>query len=135
MSILELANGNPTPNDLELYTIWTDGFGLITLAAILVLISDAVPLPATLTGSALAESTPTRAKKPYARGIVLVTMFHHITTGFGAFQHWVKPTHHTVAMDIGVYGNIGLTVLGVAALVYGLQDGGAVTAASGKKKA
>lgn len=26
-------------------------------------------------------------------------------------------------MDIGVYGNVGLTVLGVAALVYGLADG------------
>lgn len=108
--------------DLELYTIWTDGFQLLTLSFILILISDAVPLPKSLTGSALAETTPTKAKKPYARGIILITMFHHVTTGIGAFQHWRLPTHHTVAMDIGVYFNVLLTGMGVAALVYGLRD-------------
>ena len=49
-------------------------------------------------------------------------MFHHITTGIGSFTHWLHPTHHTIAMDIGVYGNMALTVLGAVALVYGLND-------------
>ncbi|KAI7164232.1 hypothetical protein KC349_g887 [Hortaea werneckii] len=110
--------------DLELYNIRTDAWGLLALAMLLVALSDAVPLPPTLAGSSLANSTaPPQYKKPYARAAVLITIFHHITTGFGAYQHWKLDSHHTVAMDIGVYGNVGLTVLGVAALVYGLADG------------
>ncbi|KAI6834405.1 hypothetical protein KC367_g4403 [Hortaea werneckii] len=111
------------PNDLELYNIRTDAWGLLTLAMLLVALADAVPLPPTLAGSSLGNSTaPTQYKKPYARAAVLITIFHHITTGIGAYQHWKLDSHHTVAMDIGVYGNVGLTVLGVAALVYGLAD-------------
>ncbi|KAI7186780.1 hypothetical protein KC316_g7856 [Hortaea werneckii] len=121
------------PNDLELYNIRTDAWGLLALAMLLVALADAVPLPPTLTGSSLANSTaPPQYKKPYARAAVLITIFHHITTGFGAYQHWKLDSHHTVAMDIGVYGNVGLTVLGVAALVYGLADGEEGT--EGRKK-
>lgn len=91
---------------------------------LLVALADAVPLPQTLAGSSLGQpTTPTQYKKPYARAAVLITIFHHITTGFGAYQHWKLDSHHTIAMDIGVYGNVGLTALGVAALVYGLADG------------
>lgn len=53
---------------------------------------------------------------------MLLTILHHIATGIGSFQHWIKPTHRTVAMDIGVYGNVALTALGVAALVFGFED-------------
>lgn len=53
-------------------------------------------------------------------------MLHHAATGYGAFQHWIKPSHHTIAMDIGVYGNIALVALGTAALVYGLAEDGMV---------
>ncbi|RMY43741.1 hypothetical protein D0865_11033 [Hortaea werneckii] len=121
------------PNDLELYNIRTDAWGLLALAMLLVALSDAVPLPPTLAGSSLANSTaPTQYKKPYARAAVLITIFHHITTGFGAYQHWKLDSHHTVAMDIGVYGNVALTALGIAALVYGLADGEEGT--EGRKK-
>ncbi|RMY17531.1 hypothetical protein D0866_13442 [Hortaea werneckii] len=112
------------PNDLELYNIRTDAWGLLALAMLLVALADAVPLPQTLAGSSLGNpAAPPQYKKPYARAAVLITIFHHITTGFGAYQHWKLDSHHTVAMDIGVYGNVGLTALGVAALVYGLADG------------
>ncbi|KAK5126597.1 hypothetical protein LTR85_009531 [Meristemomyces frigidus] len=119
------------PNDLELYNIRTDAWGLIALAMLLLALADAVPLPESMVGSALATPAPAQYKKPYARAAVLITIFHHVTTGIGAYQHWKLPSHHTVAMDIGVYGNIGLTLLGVAALVYGLSDG---EGASGEKK-
>jgi len=89
---------------------------------LLVALCDAVPLPESLVGSALADPAPSKYKKPYARAAVLITIFHHVTTGIGAYGHWRRETHHTVAMDIGVYGNIALTVLGVLALVYGLRD-------------
>ncbi|KAK3070327.1 hypothetical protein LTR53_010654 [Teratosphaeriaceae sp. CCFEE 6253] len=112
------------PNDLELYNIRTDAWGLLTLAMLLLALADAVPLPASLVGSALADPAPSQYKKPYARAAVLITLFHHVTTGVGAYQHWKLASHHTVAMDIGVYGNVGLTVLGVAALVFGLRDAG-----------
>ena len=114
---------DPHPKkDLELYTTWTDAFGLLSLAILLLVLADAVPLPRPFTGSSLTQPTADRAKIPYARAAVMVTMFHHVTTGYGAYQHWVKPSHHTIAMDIGVYGNIGLTALGFAALYLGLGD-------------
>jgi hypothetical protein len=108
--------------DLEIYTTRTDAYGLITLAALLLVLCDAVPLPKALVGAAFTEPASEKVKKPYARAMILITMFHHITTGIGSYQHWVRPSHHTIAMDIGVYGNIGLTALGIAALVYGLDD-------------
>lgn len=109
-------------NDLEIYTTRTDAFGLMSLAALLLVLCDAVPLPNALTGSALTVPTTDRGKKPYARAMILITLFHHITTGIGSYQHWKQPSHRTIAMDIGVYGNIVLTVLGVLALRYGLRD-------------
>ncbi|CAK1355616.1 uncharacterized protein RHO25_000707 [Cercospora beticola] len=114
--------GAVEPNDLELYTTRTDAFCLLALAAILLAVSDAVPLPAGLTGSSLSDYAPVTYKKPYARAVVLITILHHVATGFGAWSHWRYASHHTVAMDIGVYGNIGLVVLGLAALAYGLED-------------
>ncbi|TKA43744.1 hypothetical protein B0A54_05503 [Friedmanniomyces endolithicus] len=113
----------PSP-DLELYNIRTDAWGLLTLAMLLLALADAVPLPASLVGSSLASPAPSQYKKPYARAAVLITLFHHLTTGWGAYQHWRLESHHTVAMDIGVYGNVGLIALGVAALGFGLRDGG-----------
>ena len=61
-----------------------------------------------------------KAKRPYAKAVILITIFHHITTGIGSFSHWIRPTHRTVAMDIGVFGNLALVALGVAALVSGI---------------
>lgn len=89
---------------------------------LLIALSDAVPLPNSLTGSAFVAPVSDRAKKPYGRVLVLATMIHHILTGIGSFQHWIKPTHRTVAMDIGVYGNVALTALGVLALMYGFDE-------------
>nr|POE77432.1 hypothetical protein CFP56_09079 [Quercus suber] len=105
--------------DLEIYNVWTDAFGLLALGAVLLAMADAAPLPASWTGSALSNaSVAMAARKPYARAAIIITMFHHITTGIGAWQHWRLESHHTAAMDIGVYGNIGLTLLGALALRY-----------------
>jgi hypothetical protein len=87
-------------------------------------VSDAVPLPDNLVGSAFTVPSSEKGKKPYARAVIILTIFHHIATMSGALTHWLKPSHHTIAMDIGVYANIGLTALGIAALVYGLDDEG-----------
>jgi len=132
LSIPSLATADAHRHtDLELYNIRTDAWGLIALGMILVALADAVPLPSSLVGSSFVNSAPSQYKKPYARAAVLITIFHHVTTGIGAYQHWKLESHHTVAMDIGVYGNIGLTLLGMAALVYGLKDEGG---AEGRKK-
>ena len=126
------SHPNTFHTDLELYTTRTDAFCLLSLSAILLVISDAIPLPKGLTGSQLAD---TGNKKPYARAIVLITILHHIATGIGSYSHWVRPSHHTIAMDIGVYGNIFFTALGVVALVYGLgkEENGGNELRSGKK--
>jgi hypothetical protein len=117
--------------DLELYTIRTDGWQLIALALVLIAVADAIPLPKPLLGNSLVIAAPTQYKTPYARAVVLITILHHVATGIGAFQHWRLPSHHTVAMDIGVYGNVALTALGLAALVYGLRDEGGAEVVSG----
>ena len=111
----------------------TDAFGLLTLAALLIVLCDAVPLPAALVGSAATAPSSDRAKKPYARAMILLTMFHHVTTGIGSFTHWIAASHRTVEMDIGVFGNVGLTLLGVAALMYGLESEGSKSSAAGRK--
>lgn len=115
-----------TTPDLEIYNIWTDGWQLITLALMLLIFSDAVPLP----GSS-SRPDAVGAKKSYAKLAILATMFHHITTGYGAYTHWALPSHHTKAMDIGVYGNVAFTLLGVAALVFGFGE----AKGKGKKRA
>jgi hypothetical protein len=112
------------PPDLEIYNIWTDGWQLITLALMLLIFSNAVPLPAALTGGAQPDAQASRARKPYAKLAILATMFHHVTTAYGAYTHWALPSHHTKAMDIGVYGNVALTALGAAALLWGMGDEG-----------
>lgn len=118
--------------DLELYTTRVDAYGLLALAAVLLVISDAVPLPSSMAGSALTDPTvDVKAKKPYAKAIIVITMLHHAATGVGAYGHWALPTHRTVAMDIGVWGNVGLVLLGAAALVHGF---GQPEVVEGRKK-
>jgi len=107
--------------DLELYTIWTDGWQLITLALMLLIFSNVVPLPSALTGKSPQQASQTAAK-PYAKLAIMATIFHHVTTGYGAYTHWVRDSHHTKAMDIGVYGNVALTVLGLVALGWGMGE-------------
>ena len=93
-------NGLIEPNDLELYTTRTDAFCLLSLAAILLAVSDAVPLPGGIAGSSLSDYAPATYKKPYARAVVVITILHHIATGLGAYSHWRLASHHNIAMDI-----------------------------------
>ena len=105
----------------------------------LLIFSNAVPLPAFLTGSSPSSSTSSPASsqsaaaKPYAKLAIMATMFHHVTTGYGAYTHWVRESHHTKSMDIGVYGNVALTVLGLVALGWGMRDEG-VQEGEGRKR-
>jgi hypothetical protein len=89
----------------------------------LLIFSNVVPLPSFLTGNRnTSSSTSQTAAKPYAKLAIMATMFHHVTTGYGAYTHWVRDSHHTKAMDIGVYGNVALTALGLVALRWGMGD-------------
>lgn len=103
---------NLSPNDLETYTIGTDGWGLITLALILVLLS--------------AYETSTTSS--FKRAAVLATVFHHVTTAHGSWQHYKLDSHYNTAMSIGVWANVWLTLAGLAALVMmpGSQEAGKV---------
>ncbi|KAF1938749.1 mannan endo-1,6-alpha-mannosidase DCW1 precursor [Clathrospora elynae] len=96
---------NLAPNDLELYNVRNDGWCLITLALILISFTNAVPFssaPATKLTSI-----------PYAKAVVAATVFHHITTGIGAYQHYKVPSHYNTSMSIGVWGNVWLTLTGL----------------------
>ena len=86
--------------------------------------SDAIEFPKSLVGSSLTVPASERGKKPYARAMIVLTIMHHIATAIQAYQHWVLPSHRTIAMDIGVWVNLGLTGLGFAALYFGLDDEG-----------
>jgi hypothetical protein len=85
-----------------------DGWCLVTLALILVSFTNAVPFtsaPATKLTSI-----------PYAKAVVAATVFHHITTGIGAYQHYKLPSHYNTSMSIGVWGNVWLTLTGLFTL-------------------
>ncbi|CAG5163939.1 uncharacterized protein ALTATR162_LOCUS6581 [Alternaria atra] len=99
---------NLAPNDLEVYNVRNDGWCLVTLALILVSFTNAVPFtsaPATKLTSI-----------PYAKAVVAATVFHHITTGIGAYQHYKLPSHYNTSMSIGVWGNVWLTLTGLFTL-------------------
>jgi hypothetical protein len=53
---------------------------------------------------------------------VAATIFHHVTTGIGAYQHYKLDTHYNTSMWIGVWGNVFLTVAG--AVTWGLMQSG-----------
>ncbi|KAF2719366.1 hypothetical protein K431DRAFT_113004 [Polychaeton citri CBS 116435] len=110
-------------NDLEIYTTRTDAYGLLTLSILVLVLAGAAPLPAALAPTRQQKSE-VEAKRPYARAAILATIFHHVTTGIGAYGHWKLESHHTVAMDVGVYGCGALALLGVVALVSGLREEG-----------
>jgi mannan endo-1,6-alpha-mannosidase len=101
------AQANLMANDLELYNVRNDGWCLITLALILVGFTNAVPAQGTSKAS---------GALPYAKAVVAATLFHHITTGFGAYQHYKLDTHYNTSMAIGVWGNVWLTLSGVVTL-------------------
>jgi hypothetical protein len=61
---------------------------------------------------------------PYAKAVVAATVFHHITTGIGAYQHYKLDTHYNTSMAIGVWGNVWLTLTGVITLASLLSDVG-----------
>ncbi|KAK6421563.1 hypothetical protein LTR95_016801 [Oleoguttula sp. CCFEE 5521] len=107
-------------SDLEIYNIWTDGWQLLTIALLLLTMSGLVPLP----GSPSPASTSSKSAKPYAKAVVAVTMFHHVTTSFGAWGHYAKATHYTPAMGIGVWVNVFLTLAGAVTLAVGFGERG-----------
>ncbi|KAF2152037.1 hypothetical protein K461DRAFT_322156 [Myriangium duriaei CBS 260.36] len=105
------AQRNLAPNDLEIYNVRTDAWGLLTIALMLLVVSGAVPLP----GSSARKADA--GVQPYAKGIILADVFHHIMTGLGAWSHYAKDTHYNTSMGVGVWGCSGLALLGLATLV------------------
>ncbi|KAI8932373.1 hypothetical protein NX059_010562 [Plenodomus lindquistii] len=120
---------NLMPNDLELYNIRNDGWCLVTLAIILLSFTNAVPFAPSSTAPATtkpAGTTSYSSKHPttitYAKAVVAATVFHHITTGIGAYQHYKLDTHYNTSMGIGVWGNVWLT--GTGLLTWALLQSG-----------
>jgi hypothetical protein len=87
----------------------------VTLALILVSFTNAVPSSGTSKAS---------GALPYAKAVVAATVFHHITTGFGAYQHYKLDSHYNTSMAIGVWGNVWLTLTGGITLAALLSDAG-----------
>lgn len=117
----------PKPPDLEIYNVRTDAWGLYTLAAMLLILSGAVPL--SFSSSSSSTEAAARAKRPYAKAAIAATMFHHVTTGIGAYEHYAKDSHYNTSMGIGVWGNVGLFLLGAVVLATDRGEG----ARAGKK--
>lgn len=51
-------------------------------------------------------------------------MFHHLTTGVGAWQHYKLESHYNKAMGIGVWGNVWLVGAGVLTLLVAMTEKG-----------
>ncbi|KAI9668240.1 MAG: hypothetical protein M1821_001060, partial [Bathelium mastoideum] len=109
------AQRNLAPNDLEIYNVRTDAWGLLTIALMLVVISGAVPLP--LVNSSTAKAQQRVGAQPYAKAAILADMFHHVMTGLGAWNHYVRDSHYNTSMAVGVWGCGGLALLGLLTLV------------------
>ncbi|KAH0152846.1 hypothetical protein KCU82_g11648, partial [Aureobasidium melanogenum] len=86
------------PTDLELYNVRTDGWGLISLAGSLIVLSRAYARGG--------------INRTYSKAFIAVSIFHHVTTMIGAYQHYKLDTHYTKAMWIGVWVNAFLTAVG-----------------------
>jgi hypothetical protein len=50
--------------------------------------------------------------RTYAKAFIAVSIFHHVTTMVGAWQHYKLDSHYTKAMWIGVWVNAFLTAVG-----------------------
>lgn len=109
------AQRNLAPNDLEIYNIRTDAWGLLTIALMLVVVSGAVPIPGISNGKSRAQHE--NGLQPYAKAAILADVFHHIMTGIGAWNHYAKDTHYNTSMGVGVWGCSGLALLGLLTLV------------------
>ncbi|EMD64071.1 hypothetical protein GGP41_006525 [Bipolaris sorokiniana] len=107
---------NLAPNDLETYNVRNDGWCLITLALVLISLTNAVPFTS--------ESVKKFSSVPYAKAIVAATIFHHVATGIGAYQHYKLPSHYNTSMSIGVWGNIWLSLTGLFTLALLQSDAG-----------
>ncbi|GAB7339856.1 hypothetical protein MBLNU457_6390t1 [Dothideomycetes sp. NU457] len=120
-------------NDLELYNVRTDAWGLITIAIILVIISGTLPLPGAMKkySSSLKDAAATQ---PLAKAIVAADVFHHVMTGLGAWSHFSRETHYNASMAVGVYGCAGLALFGLATLLAPPELSGLGGGASEKEK-
>jgi hypothetical protein len=85
-------------NDLELYNVRNDGWCLVTLGLILLSLNGAV------------------ASGNRVMAIVAATVFHHVTTGIGAYAHYKLDSHYNMSMGIGVWANVWLAVSGIVTL-------------------
>lgn len=120
--------------DLELYNIRTDAWGLLTIAAMLVIVSGAVPLDLFISSSdksagpsasrTRAATASTATKAPYARAAIAADVAHHVLTGIGAWTHYSQPTHYNTAMAVGVWGCAGFAALGSTVLALGIGEDG-----------
>lgn len=109
------AQRNLVPNDLEIYNVRTDAWGLLTIALMLIVVSGAVPIP--FLSSSKTNKQQQFGLQPYAKAAILVDVFHHIMTGLGAWDHYAKDTHYNASMGVGVWGCSGLALLGLLTLV------------------
>jgi len=119
--------------DLEIYETLSEALCLMTLTGLLLLISGAMPLRSPLLN--MPASDPDAGARKYAKGIIALTIFHHITTGILAGSHWILPTHNNAAMQVGVYGSGGLCALGIWTLLYGMDERNASAGNVGRRKA
>jgi len=63
------------------------------------------------------KDTEKRVAQRYAKAIIAADVFHHITTGMGAWSHYAKETHYNASMSVGVWGCTGFALLGIATLL------------------
>jgi hypothetical protein len=92
------AHSHFVTNDLELYNVYNDGWCLVTLGLILL-------------------SLDGLQKSRAVTYVLAATVFHHVTTGIGAYGHYKRDTHYNMSMGIGVWANVWLAVSGVVTLV------------------
>ncbi|KNG45172.1 mannan endo-1,6-alpha-mannosidase DCW1 precursor [Stemphylium lycopersici] len=117
---------NLAPNTLEMYNVRNDGWCLVTLALILIALTNAVPFTS--------EPAEKLSSVSYAKSVVAATVFHHVTTGIGAYQHYKLPSHYNTSMGIGVWGNVWLSLTGLFTLAMLQSNAGTTPVEEATKK-
>ena len=75
-----------------------------------------------------------RVAPSVANTLVLITVAHHVTTGYGCWQHYKLDTHYNISMGIGVWANMFLTLVGLATVFIGNSGQAHTKRSLGQKK-
>ncbi|RMJ27284.1 hypothetical protein PHISP_01869 [Aspergillus sp. HF37] len=107
------------PSPLEIYLSRCLGFGLLTIALLIVMLTGSVPLSSTLSEPISTEENDPKA--PYAVPTLVVTTLFHAASAFYAYT-WYTTTG-LVGFAAGMVGHFIIAAVGLWCVLFGSSHG------------